>query len=119
MKKIVVLGASPDPERYAYQAVISLVKLNYLVFPLGIRPGFIGNLPIITDKPVIEDVDTLLLYLRPERQKEWLDYIVMRKPKRIIFNPGTENPELIKRCKENDLDMVFGCTLVMICLGRF
>ena len=108
MHKIVVLGASPNPERVSYKAVKSLIRRNYPVVPIGIRPGIIQSLPIVTGKPVIDEIHTLLLYIGPARQKEYYDYIISLKPKRIIFNPGTENSELINLCKENKIEVKIG-----------
>jgi predicted CoA-binding protein len=119
MKNMVVLGASPNPERFSYKAVRSLLKRNYSVFPVGIRSGMIENLAIITGKPVIENVHTLLLYIGPERQQEYCEYILQLNPKRIIFNPGTENNELITLCKKNQIEVIFDCALVMLSAGKF
>jgi predicted CoA-binding protein len=119
MHKIVVLGASPNPERVSYKAVKSLIKRNYPVIPVGIRSGIIQSLPIVIGKPVIDEVHTLLLYIGPARQKEYYDYIISLKPKRIIFNPGTENSELINLCKENKIEVILDCALVMLGTGSF
>ena len=119
MEKMVVLGASPNPERYSYKAVRSLLKRNYSVIPIGIRPGVIENLPIVTGRPAVEEVHTLLLYIGPDRQKDYYDYILRLKPKQIIFNPGTENNELMILCGDNQIEMVFDCALVMLSTGNF
>ena len=119
MKNMVVLGASPNPERFSYKAVRSLLKRNYAVVPVGIRSGMIENLEIITGKPVIENVHTLLLYIGPDRQQEYYEYILQLNPKRIIFNPGTENQVLITMCKKNQIEVIFDCALVMLSAGKF
>jgi predicted CoA-binding protein len=119
MKKIIVLGASPNPERFSYHAVQSLLKRNYTVIAVGIRPGFIGNLPILSVLPDLKSVDTLLLYIGPGHQKDYYESIIKLRPKRVIFNPGTENPELINLCKEARIEVVLDCSLVMLSTGRF
>jgi uncharacterized protein len=119
MKKVVVLGASPKPERFSNQAVRSLLKRNYTVIAIGIRPGFIEELPILTGMPDVKPVDTLLLYIGPGHQKDYLEYIVKLKPRRIIFNPGTENPELIALCAKNQIEAVLDCSLEMLRMGTF
>jgi len=119
MKKVVVLGASPNPQRFSHQAVRSLLKRNYTVIPVGIRQGFIENLPIATGMPDITDVDTILLYIRPGLQKDYYDYILKLEPRRVIFNPGTKNYELIALCKKNRIEPVQDCSLVMLSMGTF
>ena len=119
MKKVVVLGASPNPERFSYQAVQSLLQRNYTVIAVGIRPGFIENLPILTGIPDLASVDTLLLYIGPGHQKDYFEPIIKLAPRRIIFNPGTENPELINLCIKNRIEVVLDCSLVMLSSGQF
>jgi predicted CoA-binding protein len=119
MGKILVLGASPNPLRYSYKAVQTLQRNNYHVIAVGFRNGDINSLQIITGKPHIEDVDTILLYMGPPRQKEFYDYILGIKPKRIIFNPGTENKELAALAGENNIKTVENCAIMMIDAGCF
>jgi hypothetical protein len=119
MKKVLVLGASPNPERYSYKAVRSLIKRNFEVIPVGNRPGTIEGLTIATEKPAVKEVHTLLLYLSPDRQKDFYEYILQLMPARVVFNPGTENPELINLCKDNHIGVVMDCALVMLSTGIF
>lgn len=119
MNTMVVLGASPNPERYSNKAVRRLLANNYSVIPLGIRDGMIGNIPIVKGLPPLKNIHTLLLYIGPPRQKEYYDYILQLKPRRVIFNPGTENPELADLCKTNGIEVVINCALVMIGAGTF
>jgi len=114
MKKTVVLGASPNPGRYSHMATERLLRYGHEVVLVGIRKGTIGDLPIHTDKPPIAGVDTITLYVGPDNQPSWYDYILALQPKRIIFNPGTENPELIRMAREQGIETVIGCTLVML-----
>lgn len=119
MKKTLVLGATPNPERYAYLAVQRLHAKGHAVIPVGIRPGAIEGIPIQQGQPDISDLDTISLYLGSERQKEYYDYMLGLKPKRIIFNPGAENSELAALAQQQDIEVVEGCTLVMLSIGNF
>ena len=74
---------------------------------------------IITDHPAVDNVDTVTLYLNAQNQKQYYDYILSLKPKRIIFNPGTENPELYKLAKENNIQVMEACTLVLLSTGQY
>lgn len=118
-KRTVVLGASPNPSRYAYFAVRSLTNFGHEAIPVGVKKGSIEGIEIINGKPPLEEVDTVTLYLNPERQKEYYDYILSLKPRRIIFNPGTENPELAKLAEANGITVEIACTLVMLTVGTF
>lgn len=119
MKKTVVLGATPDSSRFAYKAAKMLLEYGYDMIPVGIKKGTVFGKPILNNNPEIEDVDTITLYVGPHNQENLYDYIIGLKPKRIIFNPGTENDELIKRAKLNNIDPVIGCTLVMLSVGTY
>ncbi|MDQ3071947.1 MAG: CoA-binding protein [Bacteroidota bacterium] len=117
--KTVVLGATPKNDRFANRAVRSLVRYGHEVVPLGRQTGTIGDLEILDAKPELKEVHTVTLYLNPTNQKEWYEYIMKLNPKRIIFNPGTENPELIEMAREKGIDPVIGCTLVMLAGGSY
>ncbi len=119
MKKTVVLGATPNPERYAYLATRRLGHYGHEVVPVGRRKGTIGGIEIQQGQPAVEDVDTVTLYLGAEHQRPVQDYILSLHPKRIIFNPGAENPELMKMANEQGIETVEGCTLVMLSIGAF
>lgn len=119
MKKTLVLGATPNPARYAYLAVMRLKQHGHEVVPLGIRDGNIESIEILKGKPPIEGVDTVTLYLNAQRQREYYDYIFSLHPQRIIFNPGAENPELMRLANEKGIETVEGCTLVMLSIGAY
>lgn len=119
MKKTLVLGATPNPDRYAYLATVKLRSYGHEVVPVGIKKGIIGDLEIVSGRPVPEAIDTVTLYLGPERQQEYYEYILSLKPKRIIFNPGTENDELAALAKANGIETVEACTLVMLSIGNY
>lgn len=119
MKKTIVLGASTNPQRVSHEAVLRLKAKGYQVVPVGIKKGDIGGIDIVNGTPAMEQVDTITLYLNPRRQKEYYDYILGLNPKRIIFNPGTENPELINLAKAANIETEIACTLVMLSLNDY
>ncbi|MBD0365480.1 MAG: CoA-binding protein, partial [Flavisolibacter sp.] len=96
-----------------------LAKHGHPVVAIGKRKGKVGEVEIETDHIATENVDTVTLYLNPKNQQEYYDYILSLKPKRIIFNPGTENDALIRQAKENGIEPVIGCTLVMLSIGNY
>jgi predicted CoA-binding protein len=118
-KTTVVFGASENPARYANLAVKKLKSFGHSVIPIGLREGKIDGIPIKVGKPEINNVDTITLYLNSLRQKEYYDYIVNLKPRRIIFNPGAENEELEKVARENGIKTMEACTLVLLSTGQF
>lgn len=118
-KKTVVIGASTNPERYGYKATVALQKNNHPTVPVGIREGEINGEKILLGKPDIKDVDTVTLYVGPQNQPEWMDYVVGLKPKRVIFNPGTENSEFENLLIKNNIEPVEACTLVMLSIGNY
>ena len=114
-----VLGASPNPTRYSNLAAQRLQNNGHDTVLVGVRAGEIGDKTILLGQPEIEDIDTITLYMNPERQKPHYDYILGLQPKRIIFNPGTENPELIKLARERGIETTIACTLVMLSVGNY
>ena len=119
-KKTVVMGASPNPGRYSYLATNMLREYGHETIPLGIRKGSIQEAEIITDWPeVVEDIDTVTMYVGPARQKEVFDYVLSLKPKRIIFNPGTESEASMHKAREAGIEVEEACTLVMLRANLF
>jgi uncharacterized protein len=118
-KKTVVLGASGNPSRYSHLAIQRLRQLGHPVVAIGRRKGVVGDVPVITDKKAFEGVDTVTLYLNPDHQKEYYDFILSLNPKRIIFNPGAENDELAKMAKEKNINPMDACTLVLLSTGQY
>ena len=119
MKKTLVLGASSNPERYSYLAVSKLKQSGHEVVALGVKDGEIDGVPIVQGKPELEDIDTVTLYINPFRQDEYYDYILDLKPKRLIFNPGTENYAFMHRAKLEGVEVLAACTLVMLSTGQY
>lgn len=118
-KKTIILGASPNPDRYSNKATISLKNHGHESIPIGVRKGQIDGIDILTNLPTEENVDTITLYVNSGRQKDYYGFIFKVNPKRIIFNPGTENPELIKMAKDKGIEPVIACTLVMLSIGDY
>ena len=118
-KPTVVIGASPNADRYSYKATDSLQKHQHTVYPIGIKKGTINDLEIITDKPILENIDTVTLYVGPDNQPEWMDYIFSLNPKRIIFNPGTENTEFEKLATSKGIEATEACTLVLLSINQY
>ena len=119
--KTIVLGATTNPNRYAYRAVEMLKQKNIEVIPVGIRKGTSAGLTIHNDLPSVEEVHTITLYINANTQKEYYDYILALHPKRVIFNPGTENTELYGILKQQrpDIQIEIACTLVMLTIGNY
>lgn len=116
MKKTMIVGATTNKGRYAYLAAEMLNDYEHDIVPIGIKKGEVFGEEIldIKEKPVIKDIDTITLYIGPQHQPEWYDYLISLKPKRIIFNPGTENREFEKKAEEYGIETLQACTLVML-----
>lgn len=119
MKKTLVLGATDNPARYAYLAVEKLLRYKHEVVPVGQREAEVLGLKIQTGQPLVESIDTVTLYINPKNQIPYYDYILSLKPKRIIFNPGTENQEFEKMAEEKGIEALEACTLVMLSAGQY
>ena len=118
-KKTLVLGASANPLRYSNLAVNRLASKGHDVTAIGKRAGKIGDVEIITEQKKIEGLDTITLYLNANNQKQYYDYIISQKPKRIIFNPGAENDELAGLAKKAGILTQEACTLVLLSTGQY
>jgi predicted CoA-binding protein len=121
MKKTVVVGATTNPSRYAYLAAERLTQHQHEIVPIGIKKGEVFSQSIlpIREHPKIADVDTITMYIGPRHQPEYYNYLLGLKPKRMIFNPGTENNELMTMATEQGIEVVTGCTLVMLGVGNY
>ncbi len=118
-KRTVVMGASDNPSRYSYLAIKRLTATQHPVVAIGIRKGNVDAVPIITEHPKIEDIDTVTIYLNEDNQRQYYDYILSLHPKRIIFNPGAENDELANLAEANDIVVMEACTLVLLSTGQY
>lgn len=118
-KKTLVLGASTNSNRYSYKAVHRLLSYDHEVVPFGIKKGEVGGIPIENEKRDFKGIHTVTLYLGPKNQKEYYDFVIGLNPERVIFNPGTYNPEFIDQLEENHIETLDACTLVMLSAGTF
>ncbi|TDX00223.1 CoA-binding protein [Dinghuibacter silviterrae] len=118
-KKTLVIGASDNPTRYSYLAVHKLVEHGQPVVALGKHTGTVSGVPIVTERPADNDFDTVTLYLNPEHQKEYYDYVLSLKPKRLIFNPGAENEPFAEMAAAAGIQPMEACTLVLLSTGQF
>ncbi len=120
-KKTAILGATPNPSRYAYLAAERLNAKQHEIVPIGIKKGHVFGNEILNlrDKPEVSDIDTVTMYIGPQNQGEWEDYILSLNPKRIIFNPGSENPDLAKKATDIGVEVLYACTLVMLGNGHY
>lgn len=120
LKPTLVLGASNNPSRYSFTAVQRLKKHGHDVYPVSIKKGAIDGLELLNGTPEISGIDTVTMYLNATHQKQYYDYILNTiQPKRIIFNPGAENDELADLATLNGIEVVEGCTLVMLSVGNY
>jgi predicted CoA-binding protein len=119
MKNTLIVGASSNPSRYAYLAAQRLTAVGHAVSLLGRRKGSVLGQDIHLEKIDWPDIDTVTLYINPSHQPEYYDYIISLNPKRVIFNPGTENPEFEIMLRSKNIIPVQGCTLVMLASGQF
>jgi len=118
-KKTVVIGASTKPERYSNKAIRLLRSYGYPVEAIGLRQGEVSDVSIKTGFPSLDNVHTFTIYMRPQRQKPFYEYVIGLKPKRVIFNPGTENDEFTNLLESNGIEIIGNCTLVMLNTGLF
>lgn len=118
-KKTLVLGASLKPNRYSHFVIQRLLNHDVDVVAFGLRSGEVSGVVINSEKVLYKDLHTITLYVAPKNQKSYYDYIVSLKPKRVIFNPGTENLELYRILKENKIDFEVACTLVLLSTNQY
>jgi len=118
-KKTLVIGASENPERYSNKAIRALRNHNHDVIALAKRAGQVDGVKIQTEFPADKEIDTVSLYVGTQRQAEYYTDLLNLHPKRIIFNPGTENQELIELLEEKGIEAEEACTLVLLSIGNY
>lgn len=118
-KKTLVIGASENTARYSNMAVNKLLSKQHEVVAIGKTGGKIQNVEIHKEQVQDDDIDTVTLYVNPTHQQPYYDYILSLKPRRIIFNPGTENDELERLAAQQGIDVLEACTLVMLSTGQY
>ncbi|MGK2860516.1 MAG: CoA-binding protein [Chitinophagaceae bacterium] len=118
-KKTLVLGASDNPARYSFLAINRLRSMGHPVVAIGRKNTMVADVPLDKAKLPLQDIHTVTLYLNPKNQQEYYDYILSVNPKRIIFNPGTENNELVILARKQNIETIEACTLVMLSTGQY
>lgn len=118
-KKTLVFGASLNPTRYSNFVIQKLVNQNIETTAFGLKEGVVAGVEISAELLAYNDIHTVTLYLNPKNQKGYYNYIVSLKPKRVIFNPGTENPEFYKILKENNISFEVACSLVLLSTNQY
>lgn len=118
-KRTLVLGASENPSRYSNIAINRLRDYKQDVVAIGKRKGKVNDVEIMTEHPIMDDIDTITLYLNPANQVPYYDYIMSLKPRRVIFNPGTENDDLERKLVQKGVVTQEACTLVMLSTGQY
>lgn len=117
--KTLIIGASTNPERYAFKAANSLLAHGHEIVLVGQKEGEIQGHKIQTNYPDFEDIDTLTMYVGVKNQPALYDFILKQKPRRIIFNPGTENPEFESMAQAKGIETEEACTLVLLAIGQY
>lgn len=119
MKRTLVIGASENPDRYSNKAIRSLRRHGHEVLAIGGRQGIVEDVKIEKELLPFENINTVTMYLGPQNQGGYIDYIIGLKPQRVIFNPGTENPEFEKSLEESGIEAIEACTLVLLSIGQY
>lgn len=117
--KTLVIGATTNKDRYAYKAIQRLINKSHQVVAIGTKEGMVLDVNIETTKLPFTGIDTVTLYLNPKNQEEYYDYIISLKPRRVLFNPGTENPAFYEILKQNNIEFEIACTLVLLATNQY
>lgn len=118
-KKTLIIGATTNTNSYAYLAANRLVQSGNPIVNVGIKEGVVAGVPIEKAETLHHDIDTITLYIGPKHQPLLYDYILNTHPKRIIFNPGTENAELLDLANKKGIETENACTLVLLSIGEY
>ena len=112
--RTLVLGASLNPERYSNMAVKKLLQYEYPVYAVGLREGEINGVKIHSPGTPFDQIHTVTLYVGPQNQPAYYDYILGLAPRRVIFNPGTQNVDFEKKLRDAGIMVTHACTLIML-----
>lgn len=118
-KTTLVIGASDNPARTSYQAIHLLRKLGHPVWGLGRKKTMVDGVSVSDTPEAVQELDTVTLYLNPDHQQPLYPYLLALHPKRVIFNPGTENPELEELLEQQGITCLNACTLVLLHTGQY
>lgn len=119
MQKTLVIGASLKPHRYSYMAIKRLVEKSIETEAFGLKEGVVNGVQIKTNFSEFQNIHTVTLYLNPKRQIEYYNQIINLAPKRVIFNPGTENPDFYKLLRQKGIEVEIACTLVLLATDQY
>ncbi|SEA82498.1 CoA-binding protein [Pedobacter hartonius] len=119
MKHTLIIGATPNPARYAYRAAQMLKSKGHSIVNVGIKNGEVAGVAIEKPGEIHDDIDTVTMYIGPALQSDYFDYLLKTKPRRVVFNPGTENDKLEKFLNENGIETLNACTLVLLATGQY
>ena len=119
MKNTLIIGATTNPARYAYLAAQMLTSKGHKIVNVGIKKGTVFGVEIEEQGEIHKDIDTVTLYIGPHLQSGYYDYILQTNPKRVVFNPGTENRELESLLEQHGIEPVRACTLVLLSTGQY
>lgn len=114
-----VVGASLNPSRYSHMAIKLLRENDFATYAFGLREGKVSDVDIMTDLENLPAIDTITLYLNLQRQEPIIEELLALKPKRIIFNPGTESQKSKSLAEAKGIQVIYACTLVMISTGQY
>lgn len=117
--KTLVIGATTNKERYAYKAIQSLIEHNHQVVAIGNKQGMVVDVLIVTEKIPFNAIDTVTLYINSKVQEDYYDYIIALKPRRVIFNPGTENTTFYELLEKKSINFEVACTLVLLATNQY
>lgn len=118
-KKTLVIGATENTGRYANRATRSLLQHGHDVEQIGLKAGMVQGVPIQTGLPDLTDIDTVTMYVGARNQAGYVDYLKKLKPRRVIFNPGAENDDLARQLRQEGIEPIEACTLVMLSIGNY
>lgn len=117
--KTLVIGASVNPNRYSNRVVLKLLDSGIKVIPMGINQGNIADLVIVRPFEKQKNIHTVSIYIKPEIQKEYYKYIINLQPKRVLFNPGTENPIFSQILQKHNIYWENSCSLVLLSTNQY
>ena len=117
--KTLVLGVSLKENRYSNKAVNMLRENDVPTVAFGLKKGKVADVTLDTELMPYKDIHTVSIYIGPQNQQEYYDYVIGLNPKRVIFNPGTENEEFFQLLDENNIPYQLACTLVLLRTGQF
>lgn len=120
-EKVAILGASDNPERYSYKAFKMLQEYGHTPVPVHPSLGTLEGIPVQKQLADLRDqkIDTLTLYVNPKILATYVDQVLALKPKRVIFNPGTESPEIEQKFESAGIQTMEACTLVLLRTNQF